>query len=144
MSYLAINILKLYSCLRSFWFALVRNDIWFGNFLHLVLVLRSGWFIMKNFPSSISHFLKVIVQRALASRDMSHAKGACILAGYLKLLPLFIMIFPGMAARVLFPEEVACASPESMSLHISNLCQLSQQIHTRSTHVHVLPNPYKI
>ena len=39
-------------------------------------------------------------------------KGACILAGYLKLLPLFIMIFPGMAARVLFTDEVACADPE--------------------------------
>ena len=48
----------------------------------------------------------MIVQRALASRDMSHAKGACIMAGWLKLLPLFIMIFPGMAARVLFPDEV--------------------------------------
>ena len=43
---------------------------------------------------------------------MSHAKGACILAGYLKLLPLFIMIFPGMAARVLFTDEVACAHPD--------------------------------
>merc|ERR1719495_73575 len=56
---------------------------------------------------------QVIVQRALASKDMSHAKGACILAGWLKLLPLFIMIFPGMAARVLFTDEVACASPDT-------------------------------
>ena len=55
---------------------------------------------------------QVIVQRALASKDMTHAKGACILAGYLKLLPLFIMIFPGMAARVLFTDEVACADPD--------------------------------
>ena len=63
---------------------------------------------------------QVIVQRALASKDMSHAKGACILAGYLKLLPLFIMIFPGMAARVLFTDDVACAVPEGehpLSLH---------------------------
>ena len=55
---------------------------------------------------------QVFVQRALASKDMSHAKGACILAGYLKLLPLFIMIFPGMAARVLFTDDVACAHPD--------------------------------
>merc|ERR1719369_2443732 len=55
---------------------------------------------------------QVIVQRALASKDMSHAKGATILAGYLKLLPLFLMIFPGVAARILFPNEVACADPE--------------------------------
>ena len=26
-------------------------------------------------------------------------QGACVLAGYLKLLPLFIMVLPGMAAR---------------------------------------------
>lgn len=55
---------------------------------------------------------QVIVQRALAAKDMSHAKGACVLAGYLKLLPLFIMVFPGMAARILFPDEVACAHPD--------------------------------
>merc|ERR1740123_462608 len=55
---------------------------------------------------------QVIVQRALASKDMSHAKGACVLAGWLKLLPLFIMIFPGMAARILFTDEVACADPD--------------------------------
>ena len=30
---------------------------------------------------------------------MIHAKGATVLAGYLKLLPLWIMVFPGMAAR---------------------------------------------
>ena len=30
-----------------------------------------------------------------------------MLAGYLKLLPLFIMVFPGMAARILFPDEAS-------------------------------------
>jgi len=55
---------------------------------------------------------QVIVQRSLASKDMIHAKGATVLAGYLKLLPLWIMVFPGMAARVLFPDEVGCATPE--------------------------------
>ena len=30
---------------------------------------------------------------------MIHAKGATVFAGYLKLLPLWIMVFPGMAAR---------------------------------------------
>ncbi|XP_014672409.1 PREDICTED: sodium/glucose cotransporter 4-like [Priapulus caudatus] len=55
---------------------------------------------------------QVIVQRALSSKNLSHAKGAAILCGYLKLLPLFIMIFPGMISRVLFTEEVACADPD--------------------------------
>ena len=36
----------------------------------------------------------------------------CILIGYLKLLPLWIFVFPGMASRVLFPDEVTCADPD--------------------------------
>ncbi|TRY79758.1 hypothetical protein TCAL_10793 [Tigriopus californicus] len=35
---------------------------------------------------------QVIVQRSLASKDMIHAKAGTILAGYLKLLPLWIMV----------------------------------------------------
>ena len=48
-------------------------------------------------------FCKVIVQRALAAKNLSHAKGGAILAGYLKLLPIFLMIFPGMISRALYP-----------------------------------------
>lgn len=55
---------------------------------------------------------QVIVQRSLAAKSMVYAKGGCILASWLKLLPLWIMVFPGMAARVLFPDEVACADPD--------------------------------
>ncbi|XP_037778698.1 sodium/glucose cotransporter 5-like [Penaeus monodon] len=54
---------------------------------------------------------QVIVQRTLASKDMIHAKGGCILASYLKFLPLWLLVFPGMAARILYPERVACADP---------------------------------
>ena len=55
---------------------------------------------------------KVIAQRLLASKDLTHAKMGCILIGYLKLLPLWIFVFPGMASRVLFPDEVTCAHPD--------------------------------
>ncbi|XP_069180378.1 sodium/glucose cotransporter 4 [Procambarus clarkii] len=55
---------------------------------------------------------QVIVQRTLASKNMSHAKAGCILAAYLKFLPLWLLVFPGMAARVLYPERVACATPD--------------------------------
>ncbi|KAK8379347.1 hypothetical protein O3P69_019323 [Scylla paramamosain] len=55
---------------------------------------------------------QVIVQRTLASKNLSHAKAGCILAGYLKFLPLWLLVLPGMAARVLYPDRVACASPE--------------------------------
>ena len=44
---------------------------------------------------------------------MIHAKAGTLFAGYLKLLPLWIMVFPGMAARVLFPNYVGCATPET-------------------------------
>lgn len=50
--------------------------------------------------------LQVIVQRTLAARNLTHAKGGAILAGYLKLLPLFLMVFPGMISRILFPGRL--------------------------------------
>jgi len=55
---------------------------------------------------------QVIVQRVLAAKDMVHAKGGCILTGYLKLLPLYLLVFPGMASRVLYTDRVACADPD--------------------------------
>ena len=36
-----------------------------------------------------------------------------ILPGYLKLLPLFLMVVPGMVARALFPDTVGCATEET-------------------------------
>ncbi len=55
---------------------------------------------------------QVIVQRALAAKNLTHAKAACVFAGLLKLLPLFMIIIPGMISRVLFNEEVGCIDPE--------------------------------
>jgi uncharacterized sodium:solute symporter family permease YidK len=47
----------------------------------------------------------VIVQRALAAKSLSHAQGATILAGFAKILPLFMMVLPGMIARVLYTGQ---------------------------------------
>uniref|UniRef100_A0A669QH94 Sodium/mannose cotransporter SLC5A10 n=1 Tax=Phasianus colchicus TaxID=9054 RepID=A0A669QH94_PHACC len=55
---------------------------------------------------------QVIVQRSLSARNLSHAKAGSILASYLKMLPLFVIIMPGMISRVLFPDAVACVDPE--------------------------------
>ncbi|XP_054664674.1 sodium/glucose cotransporter 2-like isoform X6 [Grus americana] len=55
---------------------------------------------------------QVIVQRCLAGRSLTHVRAGCVLCGYLKVLPMFIMVLPGMAARVLFPEVVGCADPQ--------------------------------
>lgn len=49
---------------------------------------------------------QVIVQRALAANNLTHAKAGCIFAGYLKLLPMFIIIMPGMISRILFNGKV--------------------------------------
>ena len=52
------------------------------------------------------------MQRTLASKTVDHAKAGCILASYLKVLPLFIIILPGMASRILYTDRVGCAHPE--------------------------------
>lgn len=43
------------------------------------------------------------MQRSLSARDLNHAKGGSILASYLKMLPMGLMVMPGMISRVLFP-----------------------------------------
>uniref|UniRef100_A0A8C5UKC2 Sodium/myo-inositol cotransporter 2 n=1 Tax=Malurus cyaneus samueli TaxID=2593467 RepID=A0A8C5UKC2_9PASS len=55
---------------------------------------------------------QVIVQRSLAAKNLSHAKGGSLMTSYLKILPLFMMVMPGMISRVLFPDLVACADPD--------------------------------
>uniref|UniRef100_A0A7N8WJU0 Solute carrier family 5 member 9 n=1 Tax=Mastacembelus armatus TaxID=205130 RepID=A0A7N8WJU0_9TELE len=54
---------------------------------------------------------QVIVQRSLSAKSLSHAKGGSVLGGYLKLLPMFFIVMPGMISRALFPDEVGCVDP---------------------------------
>uniref|UniRef100_A0A6Q2WRM3 Sodium/mannose cotransporter SLC5A10 n=1 Tax=Esox lucius TaxID=8010 RepID=A0A6Q2WRM3_ESOLU len=55
---------------------------------------------------------QVIVQRSLSAKSLSHAKGASILASYLKMLPFIFIILPGMISRGLYPDSVGCVDPE--------------------------------
>ncbi|XP_023580046.1 sodium/glucose cotransporter 4 isoform X2 [Octodon degus] len=55
---------------------------------------------------------QVIVQRSLSAKNLSHAKGGSVLGGYLKLLPMFFIVMPGMISRALYPDEVGCVDPE--------------------------------
>ncbi|KAI5133256.1 Sodium/Glucose Cotransporter 1 [Manis pentadactyla] len=57
--------------------------------LYLLLVLGIG--------------LRMLVQQSLAGKNMSHVKGGCVLYGYLKLLPVFRIVMPGVVSRVLYP-----------------------------------------
>ncbi|XP_023334925.1 sodium/glucose cotransporter 4 isoform X2 [Eurytemora carolleeae] len=54
---------------------------------------------------------QVIVQRTLSAKNLTHAKGGVLLAGILKFLPLFLLVIPGMAARVLYRNEIGCSDP---------------------------------
>ncbi|XP_069447041.1 sodium/glucose cotransporter 4 isoform X4 [Ovis canadensis] len=46
---------------------------------------------------------QVIVQRSLSAKSLSHAKGGSVLGGYLKILPMFFIVMPGMISRTLYP-----------------------------------------
>ncbi|XP_051869406.1 sodium/myo-inositol cotransporter-like [Pristis pectinata] len=69
----------------------------------------SGWYWCAD---------QVIVQRVLAAKNIAHAKGATLMAGFLKLLPMFIIVIPGMISRILFTDEVVCINPE----HCMQVC----------------------
>lgn len=44
-----------------------------------------------------------IVQRALGAKNVDHARGGALFAGFLKILPMFLLVLPGMIALKLFP-----------------------------------------
>ncbi|XP_077984830.1 sodium/glucose cotransporter 4-like [Glandiceps talaboti] len=56
---------------------------------------------------------QVIVQRCLAAKNITHAKAGSVLAAYLKILPMFLMVWPGMISRILYTDEVGCVEPDS-------------------------------
>lgn len=47
---------------------------------------------------------QVIVQRVLSARDEGHAKAGTIFAGFLKILPVFMLVLPGVIALALFRD----------------------------------------
>ena len=64
---------------------------------------------------------QVIVQRALAGKSLSHARGGAILTAFLKVLPLFIFVVPGLIARVLWQQEVQANPDMSYPLLVMRL-----------------------
>ena len=85
---------------------------WLG--LILGLPISSIWYWCTD---------QVEVQRVLSAKDKQHAQGGTLLAGFLKLTILLLIVFPGMIARILFTEEVACkgCSNKAYILLILNL-----------------------
>ncbi|CAF3775401.1 unnamed protein product [Adineta steineri] len=70
-------------------------------------------FLLGHTPNTIWYWCsdQMMVQRVLAAKTISHARGGTLLAGYLKILPLFMIIIPGMISRALYPDTVACNQP---------------------------------
>ncbi|KAK6196076.1 hypothetical protein SNE40_001371 [Patella caerulea] len=79
----------------------VKGDIpWPGL---VGVVINSIWYWCSD---------QVIVQRTLAAKNYDHAKAGTILCRFIKSFGLFFLIFPGMIARILYTESVACADPD--------------------------------
>ncbi|XP_022109015.1 sodium/myo-inositol cotransporter 2-like isoform X2 [Acanthaster planci] len=53
---------------------------------------------------------QLLVQKTMSAKNLSHAQGGCILAGYLKILPMFLLVIPGMISRTLYANAVGCAT----------------------------------
>lgn len=77
-------------------------------------------FILGQTPASIWYWCadQVIVQRVLAAKNIAHAKCSTLMAGCLKILPMFVIVIPGMISRILFADEIACIGPE----HCMSVC----------------------
>ncbi|XP_071787481.1 sodium/glucose cotransporter 4-like [Asterias amurensis] len=67
------------------------------------IFLLSAWYFCTN---------QVLVQRSLSAKNVTHSKAGALLAAVLKILPMFLMIYPGMISRALWPDYVACQTPE--------------------------------
>ncbi|MFT5165308.1 MAG: SSS family solute:Na+ symporter [Saprospiraceae bacterium] len=48
-----------------------------------------------------------IIQRVLGAKDIRHARWGVIFAGFLKIIPLFVMVIPGALAMVIYPGVIA-------------------------------------
>jgi len=95
-----------------------------GGFEHLKTMVPPGYFHMikpisdHDFPWTGIFFGapilgiwywctdQVIVQRVLSARDEGHAKAGTIFAGFLKILPVFMLVLPGIIAYALFRDQL--------------------------------------
>ena len=90
------------------WHEVVKSA---GNNIHLIHQKGDPWYdkfpgIGVIFGASIIGFWywctdQHIVQRALAAKNLQHARRGSIFAGFLKILPVFMFLIPGMIAAAL-------------------------------------------
>jgi SSS family solute:Na+ symporter len=64
---------------------------------------------------------QTIVQRVLGAKSQSDAQLGPILAGFLKILPVFILVFPGVVAYVLFKDIIGTNANMALPVLINEL-----------------------
>jgi solute:Na+ symporter, SSS family len=64
---------------------------------------------------------QTIVQRVLGSKTQRDAQIGPIFAGFLKILPVFIMVLPGVLGYVLFSSQIAADNNATLPVMIMNL-----------------------
>jgi SSS family solute:Na+ symporter len=64
---------------------------------------------------------QTIVQRVLGARSSEDAQLGPLLAGFLKILPVFLLVLPGVIAYVLFHEIIGSASNQTLPVLIEQL-----------------------
>ncbi|EUB55978.1 Sodium/glucose cotransporter [Echinococcus granulosus] len=107
------------------------------------LTINAVWYWctdqVRHILATLNYSVQVIVQRTLAAKSLSHAKGGIILASVIKILPLWLMVVPGMIARVLFADTVTCGSAPLCS-HICGKAVGCSDIAYPSLVLNVLPS----
>ena len=58
---------------------------------------------------------QVIVQRVLSAKDQGHARAGTIFAGYLKILPVFMLVLPGLIAFALYRDAFTIRDGQVMN-----------------------------
>lgn len=64
---------------------------------------------------------QTIVQRVLGARTERDAQLGPLLAGFLKILPVFLLVFPGVIAYVLFKDLIGASSNQTLPVLINQL-----------------------
>jgi SSS family solute:Na+ symporter len=64
---------------------------------------------------------QTIVQRVLGARTERDAQLGPLLAGFLKILPVFFLVLPGVIAYVLFRDQIGSASNQTLPVLINRL-----------------------
>lgn len=62
-----------------------------------------------------------IVQRVLATRGIKDARSATIFAGFLKILPVFLFVFPGLIALALYSDIIGPQPDRALPVLLVNL-----------------------